>query len=216
MSYITSDDREQLQIVSLYLDDMVDKNNPCRVIDVFCEKLDMKKLGFKYAKTAESGRPPFDPRSLLKFETTNQANDLGRLEKITENVKEFLGTKTITALADSGYYDSYDILKCEEQGTTCLVPPAKPAQQAKNSNYDRECFRYEKEKNVYTCPEGNELKFMREQDKNSKKSLIYANYSVCRKCPVKDQCTNCKKGREISRSINFGDLAGIKQEGSKR
>lgn len=59
---------------------------------------------------------------IVEFETTNQANDLGRLEQITENAKEFLETETITALADSGYFDSTDILKCKKLGTTCLVP----------------------------------------------------------------------------------------------
>lgn len=405
MSYIKSDDREQFQIAPLCLDDMVDVNNPCRVIDAFCENLDMKSLGFKYAETAEIGRPPFNPSALLKlylygyfnrisssgqlakettrnievmwlinnlrpkkrvlcyfkennaeaikgvfrefnnlykqlglfgkdiiaidsvkiranngkknnhtrnsvinrlkqidesiekyftmlseadaqeqddeepqmpvvkikeilsslkekkqkyeryqqeineskeeqistvdtdarlmkqgsgkglnvsyntqvvveetnkliveFETTNQANDLGRLENVTEKAKEFLGTETIIAVADSGYYDSTDILKCEKQGTTCLVPPTKKSHQAKDPKYSVEYFIYEKEKNVYICPEGKELKFMREREKEGNKSLIYANYSVCRKCPVKEQCTKSKKAREVSRSSNQDNM----------
>lgn len=86
MSYITSANREQLQIQPLCLNDMVGAENPCRVIDAFCEMLDMKQLGFKYAETAETGRPPFDPRVLLKlylYGYLNRISSSGMLSRET-------------------------------------------------------------------------------------------------------------------------------------
>jgi hypothetical protein len=139
---------------------------------------------------------------IIEYETTNQANDLGRLENITKNAKEFLETDKITVLADSGYFDSDDILKCEGQGTTCIIPPAKRSSQSKDSKYSIEFFKFDKSKDVFICPENTELRYMREREKEGKKYHVYSNYSACRICKNKDQCTKAKKGREIQISAN--------------
>ena len=39
----------------------------CRVIDAFVDRLDMAGLGFERAEAAETGRPGYDPRDLLKL-----------------------------------------------------------------------------------------------------------------------------------------------------
>jgi len=140
---------------------------------------------------------------VIEYITTNQANDLGRLEEITEAAKNNLGTDKIIVIADSGYHDSTDILNCESKGTTCYVSHGKPpSQQAKEVKYNRENFKYKKAENQYICPEGNVLKFMRYAIKKGKKHKVYANYGACRICPVKDSCTKNKNGREVTRTIN--------------
>ena len=44
---------------------LVDRSNICRVIDAFVRSLDMAELGFKYAQTKDTGRPPHDPAHML-------------------------------------------------------------------------------------------------------------------------------------------------------
>src|SRR5437879_7975577 len=39
----------------------------CLVIDAFVDKLDMSVFGFELAEAAETGRPGYDPRDLLKL-----------------------------------------------------------------------------------------------------------------------------------------------------
>ena len=39
----------------------------CRVIDAFVDRLDMAGLVFERAEAAETGRPGYDPRDLLKL-----------------------------------------------------------------------------------------------------------------------------------------------------
>ena len=39
----------------------------CRVINAFVETLVMSDLGFERAQAAETGRPGYDPRDLLKL-----------------------------------------------------------------------------------------------------------------------------------------------------
>lgn len=55
----------------------------CRVIDAFVEKLVMSELGFERAQAAETGRPGYNPRDLLKlylYDYLNQIRSSRRLE----------------------------------------------------------------------------------------------------------------------------------------
>jgi transposase len=65
------------------LDDLVPADHMCRVVDAFIGQLDMEKLGFERAQPAETGRPGYDPRSLLKlylYGYLNQLRSSRRLE----------------------------------------------------------------------------------------------------------------------------------------
>ena len=63
--YEKGDSREQVKVVSL--EEMVEQDNPARVIDAFVNSLDMEKLGIKYAVTKETGRKPKDPSDMCKL-----------------------------------------------------------------------------------------------------------------------------------------------------
>jgi transposase len=65
MAYIQGESRNQLTLTPLCLDDYVDENNICRVIDAYVRSLDLTRFGFKYADTKSSGRPPYDPAQML-------------------------------------------------------------------------------------------------------------------------------------------------------
>jgi transposase len=49
------------------LDDLIPPDHLCRVIDAFVDGLAMGSLGFERAEAAETGRPGYDPRDLLKL-----------------------------------------------------------------------------------------------------------------------------------------------------
>lgn len=65
--YIPAVDRHQTVLLPDALDDYVDAENPVRVIDAFVEGLGLGGLGFTRATPAETGRPGYDPRALLKL-----------------------------------------------------------------------------------------------------------------------------------------------------
>ena len=67
MDYIKGADRNQSILFPESMDDYISDNNPVRIIDVYIEKLDMKKLGFSKAECPSRGRPPYDPKDLLKL-----------------------------------------------------------------------------------------------------------------------------------------------------
>lgn len=67
----------------MLLDDLIPSDHVCRVIDAFVDVLRMAELGFERAEAAETGRPGYDPRDLLKlylYGYLNQIRSSRRLE----------------------------------------------------------------------------------------------------------------------------------------
>jgi transposase len=83
MGYIKGEGRTQGTLFPVILDDLVPVDHVCRVIDAFVEALKMTELGFERATAAETGRPGYDPRDLLKlylYGYLNQLRSSRRLE----------------------------------------------------------------------------------------------------------------------------------------
>jgi transposase len=67
MGFIAGDARTQGTLFPVTLEELIPDDHFCRVIDAFVDRLDMQKLGFARAEAAETGRPGYDPRDLLKL-----------------------------------------------------------------------------------------------------------------------------------------------------
>jgi transposase len=67
MGYIRGEGRSQGTLFPVVLDDLVPTDHECRVIDAFVDGLAMAELDFERAEAAETGRPGYDPRDLLKL-----------------------------------------------------------------------------------------------------------------------------------------------------
>ena len=83
MGYIQGEERNQATLFPVVLDDFVPADHVCLVIDVFVKKLAMSTLGFERAQAAETGRPGYAPRALLKlylYGYLNQIRSSRRLE----------------------------------------------------------------------------------------------------------------------------------------
>jgi transposase len=60
-------DRSQTLLFPERLEDYLAPENPVRFLDAFVAGLDVIALGFAKAQCADTGRPPYDPRALLKL-----------------------------------------------------------------------------------------------------------------------------------------------------
>lgn len=67
MAYIRGEAREQATMFPVTLDELIAEDHMCRVIEAFVRRLDVSRLGFVRAEPAETGRPGYDPRDLLKL-----------------------------------------------------------------------------------------------------------------------------------------------------
>ncbi len=60
MEYISTANRTQLEFNCL--EDLIEKDNAVRFIEVFVEKLDLNQLQFSVKELKEEGRPSFNPK----------------------------------------------------------------------------------------------------------------------------------------------------------
>jgi transposase len=67
MSFIEGEGRTQQTLFPVTLEELIPDDHVCRVIEAFVERLEMGHLGFTRAEAAETGRPGYDPRDLLKL-----------------------------------------------------------------------------------------------------------------------------------------------------
>lgn len=82
MSYIQSIASEQTWLLPYSIDELVEENNPVRVIRAYVDSLPMEELGFVRAVPAGTGRPGYDPSDILKLPPGFQPhNSLGRPQK---------------------------------------------------------------------------------------------------------------------------------------
>lgn len=93
MHYVTAFDRNQMMMTTW--DSMVEPESTARLIDAFVNSLDLSDYGIK--EMATEGRPPYDPKSLLKlyiYGSDNGIKSSRKLEKscrVNVEVKWMLG-----------------------------------------------------------------------------------------------------------------------------
>jgi transposase len=67
MNHITGTPREQLIMFPDAIEDYISADNPVHFLDAFVDTLDMASMGFQHAAPKETGRPPYQPKDLLKL-----------------------------------------------------------------------------------------------------------------------------------------------------
>lgn len=143
---------------------------------------------------------------IVNSDVVSENNDLGQLSDQIEQANEVVDGKCETACGDAGYcnYDKMDELV--EKGIKVVVPSNKQAREGNSEEstvkeFDKSRFIYDKEKDVYICPENKTLSY--QGLNNTKKYYRYAAGIQCRKCRHFGVCTNSKRaGRRITRYFN--------------
>lgn len=90
--FIEGENRYQSTLFPEQIDDYVEEDSVVRVIDVFIDRLDISGLGFK-AEHAETGRPGYHPRTMLKiyvYGYLNRVHSSRRLEREAQRNVELM------------------------------------------------------------------------------------------------------------------------------
>jgi transposase len=128
-------------------------------------------------------------------EVVNDGNDSGQLYDMAKAAKDELGVETLTALADTGYYNGNTLKACEENGIVAYVPQAKrTARLEAQDRISHEAFAYEAEANVYRCPAGKQLRPTEGRKTNGHRSEIryVSRKSDCDACAIRSRCLSAK------------------------
>src|SRR5260221_14787207 len=59
---------------------------------------------------------------IVTHEVTNVGSDRSQLSRMTEQARGAIGSETIEAVADRGYYSGEEIVGCEKTGITVCLP----------------------------------------------------------------------------------------------
>jgi transposase len=167
----------------------------------------------KLMKTAKGSEVSYNVQTVVDskhkliaaYEVTNERNDLGQLAVMALQAKEALQVEELTVLADGGYFEGNALKECEQAGVTTYVPQPESGEAKRRGIFERKQFRYDQERDLYLCPQGEELhwtKTTNDRERN-KKFKVYAT-KACAQCPLRAQCTTSKYGRKIKRWVDQG------------
>lgn len=138
---------------------------------------------------------------IVDVEVTNDTDDHHQLNNMSSRAKEILGVEELEALLDKGYFNRQEIKECIENGIVPYIPKPEDREYkdgVPSPKYSLSKFKYLEEKDVYLCPCGKELKYIRTVNI---RGITYKTYETpdCKDCKSKKQCTKSKKGRLIYR-----------------
>jgi len=133
---------------------------------------------------------------IIGTHTSSSSSDQLGLIPTIENAERIFGSLDgIKLVGDAGFFSASNILHCIEKDIDFYAsyPEAK-------SQYAKDKFVYDRQKDVYICPKGNILS-VESQTKDLEKSK-YSNEDACCSCPHSKDCTKAKDGiRRIERHM---------------
>jgi transposase len=142
----------------------------------------------------------------IDYKVTNE-NDSKAMGTMVQRAKSILRTNEFTVLYDKGFHTGSELKTAQDLGveTIVAIPGVPSSSQAPDPLFNYEFFRYNREADTYTCPQGEILHTNGSwyKEKTSAGNIIwFKQYKTraCRNCPVRSRCTRSKKERLIHRS----------------
>jgi transposase len=146
---------------------------------------------------------------IVTHEVTNVGNDRAQLSPMAEQAKVALEVEELDVVADRGYFDSEEILACDEAGISVTLPKPLTSGAKAQGRFTKQDFRYVADEDVYICPAGERLTYRYTREEAG---LAIRRYwtSVCPDCPMKQFCTPGKE-RRVSRWEHEEVLEAVQQ-----
>jgi transposase len=125
---------------------------------------------------------------IVAHEVTNVGHDRAQLASMAKSARDAVGQPKLTVVADRGYFAGSQILECEREGISALVPKPLTSNSRAEGRFDKRDFVYDASRNEYRCPAGERAIW---RMTTVERGLTLYRYwpSACPKCPLKAQCT---------------------------
>jgi transposase len=129
-----------------------------------------------------------DHHLIVAHDVTNVGHDRSQLTNMVKLVQQLTGRRNLVAIADRGYFSGIEILACEQQGATPLVPKPITSNNRALGLFDKRDFIYVAQSNEYHCPAGQKAKW---RFRTMEGGLTIDKYwsSSCPTCNMKPKCT---------------------------
>jgi transposase len=143
---------------------------------------------------------------IVASEVVNDGNDSGQLHAMAGAAKAALGAATLTALADSSFFNGAELMACEADGILAYVPqPERSGRLKAQGRFTHEDFAYDAAADAYRCPAGELMRPTRTLRRNGERLEIrYASRKpVCDACPLRRRCLPDKRPtRDVLRWVH--------------
>jgi transposase len=131
---------------------------------------------------------------IITHEVTNVGTDRSQLSHVAKEAKATLGTESLDAVADRGYFNCEEILACAQSGITVTLPKPMTSNSKAEGRFGKQDFRYVVEEDVYICPAGERLAYHYTNEENGLRLRRYWT-NTCQSCAIKHNCTTSKERR---------------------
>jgi transposase len=125
---------------------------------------------------------------IVTHEVTNTGSDRSQLANMASQAKDVLGADHLDAVADRGYYNSPEILACEQADITVTLPKPMTSGAKSDGRFGKQDFVYLPTEDVYRCPAGEKLTYRYTSEEDGKALRRYWT-TACSNCPIKARCT---------------------------
>jgi transposase len=146
---------------------------------------------------------------IVTHEVTNTGSDRSQLANIASQAKEVLGADHLDVVADRGYFNSPEILACEQADITVTMPKPMTSGAKSDGRFGKQDFVYLPAEDVYRCPAGEKLTYRYTNEEDGKTLRRYWT-TACPSCPLKSRCTTGPE-RRITRWEHEHVLEAVQQ-----
>jgi transposase len=131
---------------------------------------------------------------IVAHDVTMTGSDRSQLARMSKLTKDTLNVEHLEVVADRGYFNSPEILACEDANITVTLPKPQTTNNKVKGRFVKADFRYVAGEDVYICPAGETLKYYYS---NEEKGLTLRRYwtNACKTCALKHRCTTGKERR---------------------
>ena len=146
-------------------------------------------VGYKVQSAVET-----EHHLIVAHEVINDGCDRAQLSAMGQAAKAVLEVDQLAAVADRGYWDSEEILACEQAGITVTLPKPMTSGAKSKGRFGKQDFVYLPQEDAYRCPAGEKLKYYYSNVENG---LTLRRYwtTACHSCRFKSRCTTAKERR---------------------
>jgi len=131
---------------------------------------------------------------IVAHEVTNVGHDRSQLANMAVQATQAMECNHLNVVADRGYFNSEQILECDQAGVTAFVPKPMTSVAKAEGRFGKEDFIFDAKRNEYQCPAGQRLTFRMATMEHGQNLHRYWS-SQCQSCSMKPQCTPSKERR---------------------
>jgi hypothetical protein len=129
---------------------------------------------------------------IVAHEVTNDGCDLAQLSAMSKEAKAVLEVDQLEAIADRGYWDSEEILACDQAGITVTLPKPMTSCAKSKGRFGKQDFVYLPDEDAYRCPAGEKLRYYYS---NVERGLTLRRYwTMARRSQSKTSMCPCNGG----------------------